>query len=220
MRLDTVLSLIPPCRSVVDVGADHAKVAIASVLTGKTVRATATDIGEGPLARAKAAIRAEGLEEKIQTVLTDGLSGVEKHDVAVIAGMGGELILHILDTAEWTRDPDITLILQPMTAGERLRAGLSQAGYRVIREEIAREGEKLYPILLVCRGEETIETLDQHWLSKEGSKSPLASVYLDKIIARLEKQYAGLLSAEERDESRISDVKAYLDALSRRRETL
>jgi len=220
MRLDTILSLIPQCESVVDVGADHAKVAIASVVLNKATRATATDIGEGPLSRAKAAIRAEGLEEKIRTVLTDGLTGVEKHSVAVIAGMGGELILHILDTAEWTRDEDVTLILQPMTAGERLRPGLSEQGWCVIREEIAQEGEKLYPVLLVRRGEEAIKTLDQHWLSVAGNKTPLAGVYLDKIISRLEKQYAGLLSAEEQDETRISEVRAYLDALEKRRETL
>ncbi|MBQ3054559.1 MAG: SAM-dependent methyltransferase [Oscillospiraceae bacterium] len=220
MRLDTILSLIPQCESVVDVGADHAKVAIAAVALQKAKYATATDIGEGPLARAKAAIRAEGLEQNIQTVLTDGLTGVEKHSVAVVAGMGGELILHILDTAEWTKDEDVTFVLQPMTAGERLRPGLSEKGYRIVREEIAQEGEKLYPVLLVRCGKEKIQTLDQHWLSTAGESSPLAGGYLDKIISRLKKQYAGLLAAEERDETRISEVCAYLDALEKRRERI
>lgn len=220
MRLTTILSLVPQGCTLVDVGADHAKVAISSVVGGKAKQATATDIGVGPLERAKVAIRAAGLDARIQTVLTDGLTGVAKHSCAVIAGMGGELILHILETAEWTREEDVTLILQPMTAGERLRAGLSERGYRVVREEIAREGEKFYPVLLVRRGEEPIVSLDQHWLSAAGSTSPLAAAYLDKIIARMEKQLGGLLSAEVRDEARISETDAYLQALRKRRETL
>lgn len=220
MRLNTILSLVPCGCTLVDVGADHAKVAISAVVEGKANTATATDIGEGPLERAKIAISAAGLDAKIKTVLTDGLTGVEKHDCAVIAGMGGELILHILETADWTRDADVTLILQPMTAGERLRAGLSERGYRVVREEIAQEGEKLYPVLLVQRGEERIKTLDQRWLSSAGSASPLAAAYLDKIIARMEKQLRGLLAADRRNEGRILLTQAYLSALTKRRKTL
>lgn len=218
MRLETILSMAPHCNSAVDVGADHAKVAIELVRQGIVARATATDVGVGPLSRAKIAISACGLSEKIDTVLTDGLTDVAKHDLVVIAGMGGELILHILDTAPWTRDEDVTFLLQPMTAGERLRNGLFARGYRVEREEIAKEGRKYYPILLVRRGEERYTSLDQLYLSRAGDSSPLAEEYIAHVLARMEKQLHGLKSAEEEDAKRIEETTDMISALRKRRE--
>lgn len=218
MRLETILSMAPQCNCAVDVGADHAKVAIELVRRGIAQRATATDVGAGPLSRAKIAISACGLSEKIDTVLTDGLTDVPKHDLVVIAGMGGELILHILDTAAWTREDDVAFLLQPMTAGERLRSGLFARGYRVEREEIAKEGRKYYPILLVRRGEEPYTSLDQLYLSRAGDASPLAEEYLAHVLARMEKQLRGLKSAEEEDEKRIEETTQVINALRKRRE--
>ena len=218
MRLETILSMAPQVESAVDVGADHAKVAIELVRRKIATRATATDVGEGPLSRAKLAISACGMSDRVSTRLTDGLTDVEKHDLVVIAGMGGELILHILDTASWTRDDSVTFILQPMTAGERLRAGLFHRGYRVEREEIAREGRKFYPILLVRRGQEQYESLDQLYLSRAADKSPLAKEYVSHVLARMEKQLFGLKAAEEQDAERIRDIEQIIAALQRRSE--
>ncbi len=218
MRLETILSMAPQVESAVDVGADHAKVAIELVRRGIASRATATDVGKGPLSRAKLAISACGMADRVSTRLTDGLTDVAKHDLVVIAGMGGELILHILDTADWTRDEDVTFILQPMTAGERLRAGLMNRGYRVEREEIAREGRKFYPILLVRRGDEVYESLDQLYLSRAGNRSPLASEYIRHVLSRMEKQLNGLKSAEEQDDDRVSETEQIIAALRTRRE--
>lgn len=218
MRLETILSMAPQVESAVDVGADHAKVAIELVRRKIATRATATDVGEGPLSRAKLAISACGMSDRVSTRLTDGLTDVEKHDLVVIAGMGGELILHILDTASWTRDDSVTFILQPMTAGERLRAGLFHRGYRVEREEIAREGRKFYPILLVRRGQEQYESLDQLYLSRAADKSPLAKEYVSHVLARMEKQLFGLKAAEEQDAERIRDTEQIIAALQRRSE--
>lgn len=221
MRLETIVGLVPACNTAVDVGADHAQVAIALVRSGLAKCATATDCVPGPLRRAVSAIRAAGLSDRVQTVLTDGLTGLPKHDAVIIAGMGGELILHILETADWVRDPDVTCVLQPMTAGERLREGLCTRGFSITREVIAREGRKFYPVLQVRRGDDAkIETVDELYLSAAGDTDPNASAYLTHVINRLTKQKNGLLCAEQPDTEAIEEVSRSIDALTARLDRL
>ena len=54
----------------------------------------AMDVRKGPLSRAQEHIRQYGLEEYIQTRLSDGLEGLKagEGDTLVIAGMGGPLM--------------------------------------------------------------------------------------------------------------------------------
>ena len=220
MRLETIVGLVPACNAVVDVGADHAQVAIALVRRGFAKCATATDCVPGPLRRAACAIRAAGLSDQVQIILTDGLTGLPKHDTVIIAGMGGELILHILETADWVRDGDVTCVLQPMTAGERLREGLCTRGFTITREVIAREGRKFYPILQVRRGDARIETVDELYLSLAGDTDPNAPAYLTHVINRITKQKNGLLRAEQPDAEAIEEVSRSIDALTARLDRL
>ena len=86
-----------------DIGTDHAYVPIALVQRQKIKGAIAMDINEGPLARAQEHIRAARLEKYIQTRLSDGAEALlpNEADSILIAGMGGELILHILTEGEF-----------------------------------------------------------------------------------------------------------------------
>ena len=61
-------------------------------------KAIAVDINKGPLERANEHIRANGLTEQITTRLSNGLEAIHDGEVdsIVIAGMGGELVIHIL----------------------------------------------------------------------------------------------------------------------------
>ena len=59
------------------------------------------DLRVGPLSKARDNIHEYGLDDKIRTVLSDGFEAYEPRmgDTAVIAGMGGELIIDILANA-------------------------------------------------------------------------------------------------------------------------
>ena len=83
-----------------DIGTDHAYVPIALVQRQKIKGAIAMDINEGPLARAQEHIRAARLEEYIQTRLSDGAEALlpNEADSILIAGMGGGLVKHILES--------------------------------------------------------------------------------------------------------------------------
>lgn len=147
-RLLAAADFVRPSSFVADVGSDHAYLPIYLCALGKIRGAVASDINEGPVARANINIAACHLQKKITTLRADGLSGIEPFhpDDIVICGMGGELIASIIAAAPWTKDKNIRLILQPMTHAEKLRAFLAREGYRIIGEKLVKE-DKLYQII-------------------------------------------------------------------------
>lgn len=145
-RLQSAVGYVRRGAVLADVGTDHAYLPVYLAAQGYITRAVASDIGEGPLARARAHIAAYGQEEKIDTLLCDGLAGIERFaptDI-VVFGMGGELIVRILDASMYIKQAGIRLILQPMTHAEIVRTYLSRAGFSVVGERLSRENGKTY----------------------------------------------------------------------------
>ena len=149
-RLRAAADLVRSDCRVADVGTDHAYLPIALCLSGKISGAIASDINKGPIEKARENIEKYGLGAKISTLHTDGLRGVEKFspDDVLILGMGGELIANIIAEAPWIANKDINLCLQPMTHAEDLRRFLIENGFEITDEKIAREGDKLYQLIL------------------------------------------------------------------------
>ena len=190
-----------------DVGTDHAYLPIALLSCGAISYAYAADIAKGPLATAKAhlddcAKENPALTERIQLVLTDGLSGLENMPLAVtdisICGMGGELIARILSDAPFVRNPDIRLILQPMTMQPVLRCWLCENGFSVERERLCTANGKLYSVLC-CHytGEKTapVHPLLGDALLADPDNADLLPMYLQTNIERLSRIVAGRTSA-------------------------
>ncbi len=152
IRLRTAADMVPPGAVLADIGSDHAYLPIALALEGRINRALASDINEGPVAAAWANIKKNRLEGKITAIRADGLDGAREFspDCITVLGMGGELILSILERADWIRDPAVTLVLQPMTHPEALALWLSKNGFAVTDECIVRDGnrdDRLYRLL-------------------------------------------------------------------------
>lgn len=147
-RLLAAASFVRQGSVVADVGSDHAYLPIYLCNLGKIPKAIASDINEGPVARAKINVASAGLGRKITVLHTSGLDGIDRYspDDIVICGMGGELIRDIIACAEWTKNKKIRLILQPMTHSEKLRAFLLENGYTIIGETIIKD-DKLYQII-------------------------------------------------------------------------
>lgn len=132
--------------AVADVGTDHAYLPAWLLLEGRISGGVATDINPGPLERAAATLRKYSIEDKIALRLTDGLRGIEEfspRDI-IIFGMGGELICSILAAAEWVKNPDIRLILQPMTRRAELRSWLLSQGFFIVDEAESEVGGRIY----------------------------------------------------------------------------
>ena len=119
-RLMTAVQFVREGSRLADVGTDHGYLPIFLILEGRIPFAIAADINRGPLDKADENIHKYALDGKIKTVLCDGLRSIDKDEVDDVAifGMGGELIVKILDEAPWLKDAAKRLILQPMTHPE------------------------------------------------------------------------------------------------------
>ena len=108
-RLQAVAELVTGGYRMADIGTDHAYVPICLVKAGRIPGAIAADVNKGPLLRAAEHIKANRLENQIETRLSDGFSALKPGEVqsAVLAGMGGGLMIRILKEGagtQWDED--------------------------------------------------------------------------------------------------------------------
>lgn len=155
-RLQAVADLVTPGMRLADVGTDHAYIPIYLTQNGLVPSAIAMDINKGPLERADTHILEHGLDGKIVTRLSDGLVNLkmEEADTMIAAGMGGGLVIHILN-----EDPAKTrslkeLILQPQSELAKVRRYLEEHRFRIVAEDMVEEDGKYYPMMKLVHGEE------------------------------------------------------------------
>ena len=181
-------------RRLLDIGCDHGHLSIWLVARGGFEGALACDLRPGPLARAQANIRQLGLTGRIETRLSDGLLAIDpgEGDTIAVCGMGGELIAAILAASPWALEGGHTLILQPQTKSEALRAFLHRSGCAIEAEAVAHEGERLYTVLRARGGAEALPLEPGHFLfSKALMEDAHFPAYLDKLMAQLRRALAG-----------------------------
>lgn len=152
IKLDERLNTIAECTRnntfFYDIGTDHGYLPVFLVQSGKTERAVAADIAPFPLSKAESVIKENQLQDKIKTVLCDGLAKIELEfpcDIA-IAGMGGDTICSIIDEKPELKNQAARLILQPMTKQYELRKYLVKSGFEITEEHLAKDG-KIYQII-------------------------------------------------------------------------
>ncbi len=153
-RLHALADMITEGSVLADVGTDHGYVPIYLLQTDKIPGAIAMDIGKGPLLRAKEHVEAFGLGDYITLRLSDGVSALSAGEAAsvLIAGMGGGVMLHILEEGEEVIASAKELILQPQSEIERVRKYLYQKEYIIDREDMVFEEGKYYPMMHICLG--------------------------------------------------------------------
>ncbi|MDE5855244.1 MAG: class I SAM-dependent methyltransferase, partial [Ruminococcus sp.] len=131
-RLQMCADMISGKGIVCDVGTDHAYLAVELIKSGKCEKVIASDVKEGPLESAHKTVEKYDVSDKVELVLSDGLENINLDGVTdiVIAGMGGETIVNILENYFWENSlENIRLILQPMSKPESLRKFLYNLGY-------------------------------------------------------------------------------------------
>lgn len=162
-RLTAVARLVTHTGTLADVGTDHGYIPV--FLTGeKRVRhAIAMDVNQGPLLRAQKHIIQYGMEQQIETRLSDGLAAllVKEADSIVIAGMGGSLMKRILEEGRSKAFSAKELILQPQSELPEFRRFLWQEGYEIKGEDMVLEEGKYYPMMRAVPGTGKQQPLSQ-----------------------------------------------------------
>lgn len=148
-RLETVASFVNRGSRVADVGTDHGLIPVELVRRGLAACAIAMDVRPGPLERARERIRRSGLEEKIETRLSDGVETLHpgEVDAVVITGMGGRTVIHILECGRHLWADVKRWVLSPQSDLDEVRKFLNRNGFGIVREEMVEEEGKYYTVM-------------------------------------------------------------------------
>ena len=147
-RFSAILDLIGRAHTVADVGCDHGYVGASLLESGAASEVWFTDVSEKALSRAQNLLREKALPGA-RFFSGDGFAPLPgKPDAAVIAGMGGETIAHIL-THPFA---ETRVVLQPMRDAERLYRDLTTLGFRVLRVFVIYQERRYYQIIEACPG--------------------------------------------------------------------
>lgn len=191
-RLHTVASMVTEGNRVCDVGCDHGFVPVFLVQQGISPSVLAMDLREGPLRAAREHVLAYGLEGQIETRLSDGLHNykVGEADTLVCAGMGGGLMIRILEAEREKTDSFQELVLQPQSEIERFRRFLRENGYRILDEKMLAEDGKFYQVIRAA-GPGHCDGYRGAWI--EGALPTVnAEIPLEKLC-KLEDRYGPIL---------------------------
>ena len=184
--MKAVAAMVTSGGVLADVGTDHGYIPIALIQRQKIKSAIAMDINKGPLARAQDNIASARLGDYIQTRLSDGVAalGEGEADSILIAGMGGELVIHILSEGEKVCKAASELILQPQSDIRKVREYLRLHHYKIVDEDMICEDGKYYPMMRVINVE-----LDNAWMKMD---EPVIST--DRFCSATEILFSGVSS--------------------------
>lgn len=208
-RLSSVASLVRNGKRVADIGTDHGYLVAYLVENGICPCGIAADLRKGPLENARQTIVQQGLTDRIELILSDGLDNISPDacDDIVIAGMGGNLIAEILENAPWVMNENIHIVAQPMTHAEILRQYFIDNGFEIYEEKTATDGKRFYCIISAGY----TGTKEKHCDSyiHTGEIKPVTDtdiMYLRKILTALSKKYNALLGAGKADTNNLKEI--------------
>ncbi len=166
-RLMAAAAFVKENAVIADVGCDHGFLPLYLLQNGIVRFAYLIDKNKGPLLRAGENAEKYGFSGRCELVLSDGLkalpdairktdTGPGAPDTVIMTGMGGPLILRIIDdTPEEIRKNVTRWILSPQSLIADCREGLTERGF-VIREE-TELSEKNKHYVIMRAEEEKIE---------------------------------------------------------------
>lgn len=146
-RLKLIADLVTEGNVIVDIGTDHGYVPIYLLQKNKVSKAIAVDKSRGSLSKAKQ--NAERFHLDIDLRLGDGLAPIAPNEAQtiIIAGMGGILMINILEAHKEVSLSAKELILSPHRDADLVRGFLKDYGFEIVYDEKITDKKKSYTIL-------------------------------------------------------------------------
>ena len=158
-RLKAISDFITDNSNVIDVGCDHALLDIYLFNNKKNIKLIASDIKPGPLEQAKKNIEKYGCNIKVK--LGSGISTIEKDtDTIVIAGMGGDTIIDILNDDLEKLDNIESMVISPQSEWCKTREFICNLGFIIEDEIILEENKKFYLIIKFVKGNKKYSSIE------------------------------------------------------------
>jgi len=153
-RLAKIVDLLLLPARVIDVGTDHAYLAIHIAETTTSAKIIASDYNKQPCEAALNHVQQAGVEDRVEVRQGSGLSVLSKDEVdqVVIAGMGSRTIIDILKDDYDLAQSLERLVLQPMAGSSSLRKWLVGNNFKIVDEALVKEEDKLYQIIVAQPG--------------------------------------------------------------------
>ena len=208
-RLMMTASLVREGKRIADIGTDHAFLPAYLILSGKNPSAIASDLRGGPLENARQTVNEYSLNEKIELRLSDGFDKLyyTEADDYVLAGMGGTLMTELVSRTGWLKNGDLHLVLQPQSHAQDIRRYLCENGFRINKELITNEGDRIYiafDAYFTGEAEKRDETY-YYFGSFPEKDDELSVLYVKKLRERFEKEKTALKNSGN-DYSHIDDI--------------
>lgn len=209
-RLTVVADIIPVSGCVADIGSDHGLLSVYLIQKKIAQKVIAVEKAAGPAAATRRAVAAAGLTGRIEVRSGEGLFPLAEGEVEVIviAGMGGETIAGILAAGTSVARAAKLVVAQPMNRVGFLRRWLTQNGWRIHEEGLAKERTRVYQVIAAVPG----TGRELNWMEEELGPRLLASSHplLKELAARLlqyyERKAAGLSRASRTVQSGAGDL--------------
>lgn len=231
-RLQAVAGLVTAGNVACDVGCDHGFVSIYLAERGISPRVIAMDVNRGPLQTARGHIGEYGLAELIETRLSDGVEALAagEADTLICAGMGGRLMLRILEEGREKVRLMKEMILQPQSELQEVRKYLRSRGHTVAEERMVLEAGKYYPVMRVLpsgrtegqtgradeeKNEVRLRIEDKYGPVLLRKKDPVLQDFLQKEKRICRQILEGLQAGGSRQESRRKEILERMEDIER-----
>lgn len=188
-RLLACADFIRPGDTVADVGCDHGYLGIHLLTNGIAKKVFASDINEGPLQAARRNAEKYGVADRMTFHLSDGVVNLPRDfDALVCAGMGGDTMVSILNSAPWLKSDRYRLVLQCQSKTPLLRRYLSENGWCIKEEAVLKDGRFLYTVMEIIWDPDAPQlTVGQWYISPALLKNdcPKTAEYVLRILEGL-----------------------------------
>ena len=214
-RLMDIINLIDKRKKVIDIGTDHGLVPLYLAKNGISKEILATDISEKSLDKLRSALDSD-TRKLIQTKVTDGFKGISKKEgqVAIIAGMGANTIIDIIEESmDFAKNLDY-MILASNVNTEKLRLFLVEKGFEIMNDFLSFENKKYYDIIKTRFAKASPLSLSETYYGKDDIKNK-SQILKDKlkIDHRKNQKFREDILAKSKDKKNLGRIDERLKAI-------